>query len=245
MASALIPATWQLPDYFRGRLGTNVGRQRLMHHEGQLLIIAHRVPVADENSRQGILFWYDAASREWRASSGDPGKVAIQLLIDRYEKAIEQFDHKEALAQSAHDYLPILDGLSPVVRAARNFYEVLQEARKTAPELRELIDLRDRAYEASRTAELLYQDAKNSMEVAIVRRAEEQATFSHKMSVSAHRLNTMAAVFFPLATLGAVFGTTLTDNWSWSSSASPFFLFVLVGLVAGLGLALFVNRPEK
>ncbi len=244
MANTLIPANWQLPDYFRGRLGSNVGRQRLMQHEGQLLIVAHRVPAADENTRQGILFWYDSR-REWHASNGDPGKIAIQLLIDRYEKVIEQFDQRESHAQIAHDYLPLLDGLAPVMRSSRNFYEVLQEARKAAPELRELIDLRDRAYEVSRTAELLYQDAKNAMDVAVVKRAEEQAIASHKMSVSAHRLNTMAAIFFPLATLGAIFGTTLTENWTWSKTASPFLLFVLAGLAAGIALALFINRPEK
>ncbi|MEO8270834.1 MAG: hypothetical protein ABI557_14010, partial [Aureliella sp.] len=103
---------------------------------------------------------------------------------------------------------------------------------------------RDRAYDISRTAELLYQDAKNSMELAVVRRAEEQATASHKMSVSAHRLNTMAAIFFPLATLGSIFGTTFTENWSWSATAGPFILFLIVGLVTGFGLALFVNRRE-
>ena len=42
-------------------------------------------------------------------------------------------------------------------------------------DIRELIEVRDYAYDVSRTAELLYQDAKNSMEIAVVRRAEEQA----------------------------------------------------------------------
>ncbi len=65
-----------------------------------------------------------------------------------------------------------------------------------------MIDHRDRAYELSRQAELLYDDAKNSMDVAVVRRAEEQARASHQMTSSAHRLNIMAALFFPFATLG-------------------------------------------
>ncbi len=240
MSAPLIPATWQLPDYFRGRLGSTVGRQRVMHDGGQLLIVAHHAPVADENVRRGVLFWFD--SQQWHASNGEPGKIAIQKLIDGYVARIEAFDQQEANAQRAQEYLPLLDGLAPLMRSSRNLYDVLDEARKLAPDLRELIDLRDRAYEMSRTAELLYQDAKNSMEVAVVRRAEEQAAASHKMSVSAHRLNTMAAIFFPLATLGAVFGTTLTDNWSWANTAAPFLLFVLSGLLAGLVLALFVNR---
>ena len=171
--------------------------------------------------------------------------MAIQNLIDEYVKSIDYFDGQEELAHRAAEYLPLLDGLSPLMRAARNLYEVMQEARQLAPEVRELIDLRDRAYEMSRTVELLYQDAKNSMDVAVVRRAEEQATASHHMSVSAHRLNTMAAIFFPLATLGTIFGTTFTENWSWSATAGPFVLFLLIGLIAGVGLAMFVRRSEK
>lgn len=243
MSAPLIPATWQLPEYFRGRLGSTAGKQRVMSHEGHLLIVAHQAPSAEESTRRGVLFWFD--TRAWHASNGEPGKVAMLQLIDGYVKRIEEFDQQEEQAQRAKEYLPLLDGLSPLMRAARNLHDVLQEARTAAPELRELIDLRDRAYDLSRTAELLYQDAKNSMDVAVVRRAEEQADASHKMGVATYRLNTMAAMFFPLATLGAVLGTTLTENWSWSKTSAPFLLFVLVGLLAGPMLALFVNRERK
>jgi hypothetical protein len=241
-AAPLIPANWQLPDFFRRRLGVGVGRQRLMHHDGQLLILAHQVPMPGEIARRGLLFWYD--TQQWRASNGDPGTVAVQLLLDKYLKQIEAYDQQESKAQRAEEYLPLLEGLAPLVRAARNLYEVLQDARKTAPDMRELIDLRDNAYEVSRAAELLYQDAKNSMDVAIVRRAEEQAAASKRMSTAAHRLNTMAALFFPLATLGAIFGTTLTENWTWSQTYLPFMIFVIGGSAAGLVFASFVNRRE-
>ncbi len=110
------------------------------------------------------------------------------------------------------------------------------------PSDRSLIDHRDRGYELARWAELLYDDAKNAMDVAVVRRAEEQSAASHKMLVSAHRLNVLAALFFPFATLGAIFGTTLTDNWTWSRSATPFTLFIVGGLVCGSILAIFITR---
>lgn len=165
------------------------------------------------------------------------------LLID-YAKAIEHFDQLESKANRADEYLPLLEGLSPFVRSSRNLLEVLQESRRAFKEAKELIDFRDRAYEISRTAELLYQDAKNSMDVAVVRRAEEQAMASQQMSVAAHRLNTLAALFFPLATLGAIFGTTLTDNWSWSNSPIGFYMFLATGLITGGLLALFVNRKS-
>ncbi len=245
MGSApLIPSTWQLPDVFRRRLGRSVGRQRLMTHDEHLLIVAHDVPGVDQDTRQGILFWRDNAG-EWHASNGDRGTVALDNLLGQYEKRIEEIDQAEAKACLAEEYLPVLEGLAPVARAARNLCEVLQEARKAASEVPELIDLRDRAYDLARTAELAYQYAKDSMDVAVVKRAEEQAAASTKMALASHRLNIMAAIFFPLATLSGIFGTTLTENWSWSQTPVPFYIFIAVGFVAGILLASFVSWKRK
>jgi hypothetical protein len=239
----LIPANWSsFPEEFRSRLGTNVGRQRVMKSNDDLLIVGHVAPEPDEAGRRGVLFWRDNQG-EWRCSNGDPGKVAIGMHLDRYGKRIEQYEQQEASAVRADHYLPLLEGLSPLVRSSRNLLEALEEARKSLPEDRSLIDHRDRAYDLSRQAELLYEDAKNSMDVAVIRRADEQANATHQMTVAAHRLNTLAAIFFPFATLGAIFGTTLTDNWSWSQSAVPFILFLGSGLLIGLSLAVFIVRP--
>ena len=120
--------------------------------------------------------------------------------------------------------------------------QVFEDARKAVREDRDLIDCRDRAYEISRTAEQLYGDGKNAMDVAVIRRAELQAAATDRMSTSAHRLNILAALFFPIATLGAIFGTTLTEDWPLSESVIPFALFVAVGLSAGLILAAFITR---
>ena len=56
---------------------------------------------------------------------------------------------------------------------------------------------------------LLYNEARNSLDFSIARRGEEQARSSHRMAVSAHRLNLLAAFFFPIATLTALFGVNL------------------------------------
>ena len=240
----LIPSTWTLPDELRLRLGTSVGRQRFMIAGKDHLIVAHFVPEHDEVGRRGILFWRDA-SGEWRASNGDPGKVALKQHLDRYAKRIEDFDQLESKADKADDYLPVLEGLAPIVRSTRNLLEVLEEARKAITEDRSLIDHRDRAYDLSRTADLLYEDAKNSMDVAMVRKADEQAQASHQMALASHRLNLLAAMFFPFATLGAIFGTTLTDNWSWSQSPIPFLLYIAAGVFIGVFLTTFVVKPPK
>jgi len=239
----LIPGTWTLPDELRMRLGTSVGRQRFMIAGKNHLIVAHYVPEHDEVGRRGILFWRDS-SGEWRASNGDPGKVALMQHLDRYAKRIEDFDQLESKADSADDYLPILEGLAPIVRSTRNLLDVLEEARKAITEDRSLIDHRDRAYDLSRTADLLYEDAKNSMDVAMVRKADEQAQASHQMALAAHRLNLLAAMFFPFATLGAIFGTTLTDNWSWSQTPIPFVIYIAAGIFTGIFLTTFIVKPR-
>ncbi len=240
----LIPGVWQLPNEFRQRLGTTAGRQRLMQAENQLLLVLHEVPEHDEVSRRGILYWRDAEG-QWKASDGSPSQIALQQHLQRYAKRLEEFDQLEHAAQSADQYSRLLEGLAPVTRSLRNLLEVLEEARKAMPSDRSLIDHRDRAYELSRWADLMYDDAKNSMDVAVVRRAEEQAAASYQMMVSAHRLNVLAAMFFPFATLGAIFGTTLTDNWSWSHSIEPFTLFLLAGVICGTLLAVFISREPK
>lgn len=166
----------------------------------------------------------------------------IAGLLAEYRQALDQYDQLEARAQRADEYLPLLEGLAPLVRSSRNLLTVLQEARRACADARELIDLRDQAYELSRTAELLHQDAKNSMDVAVVRRAEEQSEASQQMTVAAHRLNILAALFFPLGTLSAIFGTSLTDSWSWNESPVPFALFLIGGLVSGGVLAWLIRR---
>lgn len=240
----LIPAIWQLPDNIVGRLGSAAGRQRLIAEGDSLLIVAHEPPLADEESRRGVLFWLDGRG-EWRASNGEPGAVAISNLLDRYSHKLDEFDAVESKATRADDYLHLLDGLAPLVRASRNFSEVMDEVRRARPDNRKLIDQRDRAYEISRRSDLMYNDAKNALDVSVVRRAEEQATAAHRMATSSHRLNMLAAAFFPIATLGSVLGTTLTDEWSWARSALPFILYLMVGTLAGIALMGFINRNES
>jgi hypothetical protein len=238
----LIPSNWQLPDEFRQRFGKSVGRQRFMQFGQDYLIVAHQVPEPDEVERHGVLFWRDCHS-EWRCSNGDLGSGALGKHLARYSKKLDEYDAMEAMAVRADHYLPVLEGLAPIVRSVRNLWETLEEARKAIPDDRSIIDHRDKAYELSRQSELLYEDAKNSMDVAVIRRAEEQAAASRQMSVAAHRLNMLAAMFFPFATLGAIFGTTLTDNWTWRDSPMPFMIFLVGGLIIGAILAKFIARP--
>jgi Mg2+ and Co2+ transporter CorA len=136
----------------------------------------------------------------------------------------------------------VLDALAPVHRAARNLYQVLLEARKMVPQDRELIDFRDRAYEIERTAELLHEETRHSLSFIMARRAEQQAASSHRMAVSAHRLNVLAAFFFPIATLSAIFGVNLLHGWEAAAAPWPFLAMLAAGLMLGFILTSFVTH---
>lgn len=176
------------------------------------------------------------------ASSLGDGPESLHEHLDNYQKSLDRCEDLETKAFHADQHMQLLEELSPVLRAARNMQQVLEEARKAVPEDRDIIDFRDRAYEIARTAELLYGDAKNAMDVAVVRRAEEQAVASNRMAVAAHRLNVLLAMFFPIATMSAMFSTVFTEGWQISDSSTPFILFIGIGLVAGLILTVFITR---
>jgi len=61
------------------------------------------------------------------------------------------------------------------------------------------------------------------------------------MSVSAHRLNLLAAFFFPIATLSTIFGMNLTSGLERAAAPIPFFLLVGAGLAFGLTLQSFLT----
>jgi hypothetical protein len=115
-------------------------------------------------------------------------------------------------------------------------HAALQDARQLCPASRSLINYRDRAYDLERMAELIYQGAKNGLDFAVAKRSEELAKSGHRMAVSAHRLNLLAALFFPAATLAAIFGVNFKHGWEEKSAPLPF--LIVMGTGVGLGLLL-------
>ena len=116
----LIPANWQIPDYFRRRLGTSVGRQRLMSDGGHLLIVSHQVPEAGNPTRQGVLFWLNPEG-EWKASNGDPGKIAIGNLLSIYENCVRN----TRLSGPTYFLHFLREFLTSVQNSSHNTYHVL------------------------------------------------------------------------------------------------------------------------
>ena len=196
MATDLIPPLWKVPQVFRDRMGEQVGRQRPMTADGHLLLVLHAPPKPNENQRHGRFFWRDPEG-QWTSKNLGTGINALNKHLEEYQELIGKLDQLEEKATTSNEYMAILEQLSPVHRAASNLYQVLQDAREACPDLRELINLRDRAYEIERTAELLLAEVKNALDVIIAKRAEEHAASSHQMAVASHRLNVLVAFFFP------------------------------------------------
>jgi hypothetical protein len=243
--STLLPSEWSVPAEFRERLGDTAGRQRLMEAEGHLLLVLHAPPGADEAGRRGRFFWRDPAGQWKAAPRAEPVSSLADHLAD-YQATIAALELTEEAAQSARAYFELLDRLTPLTRSARNLHDVLQKAREALPTERRLIVARDEAYELSRRADLLYDDAKNGLEFAIARQAEAQAESSHQMAVSSHRLNVLVAFFFPIATLMTIFGANLTHGLEEIDKLhGPWILAtcIIAGLLMGIVITGIITRP--
>lgn len=233
--------TWEVPELFRERLGDKPGRQRAMFHEGHLLLVLHQPPQADETERRGRYFWRNPDGA-WISNDLGSGSAALVKHLNEFHDQLQRLDKAEEDALNAVEYFTVIDAICPLSRTIRHLHEVLQEARQLIPKDRELLNIRDRSYELDRSADLLLNDARNGLDFAIARRSEQQAEEAHRMSTSAHRLNMLAAFFFPMATLAAVLGTNLKHGWEDVSPPTPFLIMLGCGLLAGLLLQTFLRR---
>ncbi|MFP4008704.1 MAG: CorA family divalent cation transporter [Spirulinaceae cyanobacterium] len=117
-------------------------------------------------------------------------------------------------------------------RAAQNLRETLQQARDGVKGDRDIIDLRDTTEEIERTLELLQIDAQHALDCKIAKQAEAQAQLSLQSLKTAHRLNILAAIFFPLTAISCVFGMNLPNGLE-SGSVWLFWLVFLGGISLG------------
>ncbi|HMP78691.1 MAG TPA: CorA family divalent cation transporter [Pirellulaceae bacterium] len=242
--SKLIPSVWEIPDYFHRRLGDRPGRQRAMFENGHLLLVLHEPPALGTKSRQARLF-YRKPDGTWLTNVHGGGLAGLQKHLDDFEQAIEQIDAREDHARSADDYFSLVEQTLPLRRSASNLHATLDEARKQVPDARELINFRDQAYDIARSAELLSEAIDAGARMAQIRRAEEQSEHSRRMAQSAHRLNLLAAFFFPLATLATVFGMQLHSGLNHIPSPGPFVAVCAVGVAFGAVIFALVAMPGK
>lgn len=234
---SIIPATWEVPAEFKSRLGEKVGRQRAMLSEGHLLLVLHAPPKKDEAQRRGRLFWRKPDGT-WLSNELGGGSAALAKHLGEFEDLVERLDRQEDTATAVTELFGILESMSPVHRTARNLHATLQDARQMIAGDRDLINFRDRAYEIERSAELLVADVQHALDFAVAKKSEEQAAASHQMARQAHRLNMLAAFFFPIATLMAIFGSELKHGLDkWLPEPQLFVVVLAAGLLLGIVLA--------
>lgn len=241
---SLLPAAWNVPEVFRNRLGRRVGRQRAMLADGHLLLVLHQPPREDEVERRPRFFWRQPDG-SWSSSDLGGGSGALNRHLDACDELLEQYDRRLEKASTARELFEIVELLSPLHRTIRNLQHTLQQARQGLPDVREIIDFRDRAYEIERRADLLHADAQNMWEMVQTTRAEEQAAANRQMALSAHRLNMLVAFFFPVATLAAILGVNLEHGLERLHAPWLFLVFLGLGLLLGILLQRIIGRSSR
>lgn len=233
IAKNILPPTWDIPAAIRERLGDKVGRQRAMAAEGHLLLVLHKPPKAGDNDRQGRFFWR-RPDGSWQSNDLGQGAAAISRHLAEYSEQVEKFDRQEENATTVDEMFKIIEAMSPLQRSTRNLHTALQEARTLIAGDRDLINLRDRAYEIERAAELLLAEVQTALEFALAKKTEEQTAAAHQMALASHRLNLLAAFFFPIVTLCSIFSVSLRHGLDDLVPAPFAFLSVIgFGLILG------------
>ena len=146
-------------------------------------------------------------------------------LTQAYEKAVTT----DAL-------FDLLEALTPLARAAKNMHRALQSARESLGGDSFIIEMRDLADEADRNLDLLLEDVQHALQYRAAREAESQAQSSKEALKASHRLNILAALFFPLTAISSLFGMNLQHGLN---ERSPL-IFWLV-FVAGVSLGILIK----
>ncbi|MEO5913837.1 MAG: CorA family divalent cation transporter [Luteolibacter sp.] len=201
-----IPKTWDLPESIRRRLGNSVGRQRLIDEDGHLLLLLHQVPRAeDDEVRTAVVFWLNPAG-EWKSSPVTGGFTGLEAHLTAYRTAIHKLDDEVESAKTPRQFFEVMRHMHPLQRATRSMLDALQALREALPDDMRIINMRDQAADLERGIELVAADAKAGMDFTMAESANQQALSAEVANQEARRLNRLAAFFFPLATLVAVFG---------------------------------------
>src|SRR5262245_53767620 len=224
----IIPPTWNLPQTIRTRLGqTTYGRQRAIVEEGHLLMVLHKPPGPDDTRREGVLFWRTPEG-EWQVNRGGQGTASLKRHVQSYQEVEGKLVHDYEEAADTTALFTLLEALTPMARAAHNMYLTFQTAREGVGHDPFVIEMRDLASEIDRNLELLAEDVQHAIQYRTAREAEEQAKLSRQALQASHRLNILAALFFPLTAIASLFGMNFSHGMNQNSPA----LFWLVCVIS-------------
>jgi Mg2+ and Co2+ transporter CorA len=214
-----------------------------MFHEDHLLLILHDVPQPGVPERTALLFWRSPAGA-WRSTESGGGLPGLKSLLDRYTTTIDGLEERLSGAHSAKPLFEILRAANPLRRALNNLQVALQQAREMVGNDRDLISMRDRAYDLARAAELLAEETKHTMDYDLALVEEEQARVANQLAKSGHQLNLLAALFFPLTAIASIFGMNMRSGLE-SGGVWQFWATLAGGLLIGLILRSSINRHHS
>lgn len=236
-----LPQSWALPDTIKNRFGQKrSGKQRAMLADGHLLLVLHRRPRAGDRTRTGVFYWRKPDG-SWLYSGGSSGLSQLIKHVREYSDAEEALADAYDQATTADDYFDILEQIGPLRLATKNLHSTLQSAREGIADDRDIIDLRDSAHDIERTLDLLYENTKNALDYKIAKRSEEQTQLSLASVEAGHRLNILAAIFFPLTAISCVFGMNVVSGLE-NHSTETFWAITLSSVVIGLWVRRWVVR---
>lgn len=234
-----LPEHYEVERELREQLGGRSGHQRCVVGVEELLLVLHEVPKAGIPEREAIFFWRRRDGR-W-LQPGGPGLDELDALLNRYAKAIDKHEEDLENTESTEKVFGILRHAGPLFRSTRHIVEALGQALVQEPEDREIRDFRDRASELERAAELLQNDARETLIFWQAEAAEEHAKSSERLGKILFKLNLLTGFFLPLVALGGLFGMNVdlpdfVRGWFW--------VIFFGGLTIGGFLLWFVSRER-
>ena len=241
MRKSIIPKSWNVSPTIRQRVGEEAGRQRLITEDGEILVLLHSVPSAkDKGRREAAQFWCDGMGN-WKSSPHSGGRSELRTLVESYQKRMGELDSSLELAEDATVIHAVIDEATPVARAGRHLAQVICELRIALRDDLEILSIRDQAVNMERSGDLLLQDAKSSLDFSIAKNAAAQAKDAQKSAQEAQKLNRLAAFFFPLMTIAAVFGMNRPSEIFANGGIVG---IVILGLILGLIVRSSLKKSE-
>ena len=184
-----------------------------------------------------MVFWLRGTDGKLLCNGASNGPFELRTLLQSYENKLEQLEQLEESAESSDQLFDIIEQLVPIHRASKNLYTTLQSAREAFRDESLLLEARDSAYEQHRRYEILFSDCKTALDYRIAKNAEIQLSKANEAVEAQHRLNILAAIFFPLTALATIFGMNLAHGFEKQTPLIFWSVFI-----AGIGLGLMMKR---
>jgi Mg2+ and Co2+ transporter CorA len=186
--------------------------------------------VEDNEVRTAVVFWRNPAG-DWKSTPVAGGLGGLETHLASYRTAIHKLDEQVESAKTPRQFFEVMRHMHPLQRSTRNMLDALQSMRQALPDDVRIINMRDQAADLERGIELVAADAKAGMDFTLAESANQQAISAETANLEARRLNRLAAFFFPLATLVAVFGMNPPEHVYQNPS---FWVVLAAGILLGL-----------